>query len=78
MSSELEGAAECGPGVARGSGPHLLRDVELVHHSELVVHLYAALHQLKLREGQVAEVKLVDFIFLRIWKLSLLDGSGVQ
>lgn len=62
----------------RGSGPHLLRDVELVHHSEFVVHLYAALYQLKLCEGQVAEVKLIDFIFLSIWKLSLLDWSGVR
>jgi hypothetical protein len=39
-----------------------LRDVELVHHSELVVHLDAALHQLQLREWQVAEVELVDFV----------------
>lgn len=75
MSSALDGAAE--EGKASSSGPHLLRDVELVHHSELVVHLYAALHQLQLREGQVTEVKLVDFVFLGIWKFSLLHRSGV-
>lgn len=76
MRSELQGAAECRR--TSGCGPHLLRDVELLHHSELVVHLYAALHQLKLREGQVTEVKLIDFVFLGIWKFSLLDWSGVQ
>lgn len=76
MLSELQGAAEYRR--TSSCGPHLLRDVELLHHSELVVHLYAALHQLKLREGQVAEVKLIDFVFLGIWKFSLLDWSGVQ
>lgn len=60
LSSALDGAAEGGR--ASSSGPHLLRDVELVHHSELVVHLDAALHQLQLREWQVAEVELVDFV----------------
>lgn len=76
MSSALDDAAEGGEGSS--PGPHLLRDVELVHHSELVVHLYAALHQLQLREGQVTEVKLVDFIFLGIWKFFLLHRSEVQ
>lgn len=75
MSSALDGAAEGGK--ASNLGPHLLRDVEFVHHSELVVHLYAALHQLQLREGQVTEVKFVDFVFLGIWKFSLLHRSGV-
>lgn len=63
---------------ASTSDPHLLRDVELFHHSELVVHLYAALDQLQLCEGQVTEVKLVDFVFLCIWKFSLLRWRRVQ
>lgn len=76
MSSALDGATEGGK--QSSPRPHLLWDVELVHHLELIVHLYAALHQLQLREGQVTEVKLVDFIFLSIWKFSLLHWSGVQ
>lgn len=76
MSSALDDAAEGGKGSS--PGPHLLRDVELVHHSELIVHLYAALHQLQFRKGQVTEVKLVDFIFLGIWKFFLLHRSEVQ
>lgn len=50
--------------------------MKFIHHFELIVHLYPTFHQLQFREGQVAKVELIDFIFLCIWQLSLLCKEG--
>lgn len=46
------------------SGEHLLGNLKLLHHPDLVVHLNAALDQLHLCAVEVREVKLVDFKLL--------------
>ena len=58
--------------------PHLLRNVKFIHHFELIVHLYSTFHQLQFRQGQVAEVEFIDFIFVCIWQLSLLYETWSQ
>ncbi|KAI6058269.1 ATP synthase subunit e, mitochondrial [Aix galericulata] len=40
---------------------YLLRDLELLHHAKLVVHLNAALHQLQLGAIEIGEPELIDF-----------------
>lgn len=50
--------------------------MKFIHHFELIVHLYPTFHQLQFREGQVAEVEFIDFVFLCIWQLSLLCKEG--
>lgn len=42
---------------------HLLRDLELLDHSDLVVHLDAALHQFHLCAVKIRKVELIDLKF---------------
>ena len=58
--------------------PHLLRNVKFIHHFELIVHLNSTFHQLQFRQGQVAEVEFINFIFVCIWQLSLLYETWSQ
>lgn len=47
---------------------HLLRDLELLDHPNLIVHLDAALHQFHLCAVKIRKVELVDFKLLNKWR----------
>lgn len=47
---------------------HLLRDLELLDHPDLVVHLHRALNQFHLRAVEIRKVELVDLKLLNEWR----------
>lgn len=47
---------------------HLLRDLELLHHPDLIVHLDAALHQFHLCAVKIGKLELVDLKLLDQWR----------
>lgn len=58
---------------------HLLRDLELLYHADLIVHLDAALHQLHLRAVEIRKAELVDLKLLDHWRqFSFLTGEGTE
>lgn len=52
--------------------PHLLGDLELSNHTQLIVHLDTAFDQLQLRALQVREVELIDVKLGGPWQDFLL------
>ena len=53
-----------------------LRNLELRHHANLVIHLDATLNQLHLRAFEVREVELVDLKLLGVHQLFFLEKQN--
>lgn len=47
---------------------YLLRDLELLHHTDFVVHLDPALHQLHLCAVKIRKVERIDLKLLNQWR----------